>query len=319
MSAKTYLSIVGMVAIAVSSAVYLDRIGLETGVLDDVKSASMPLPDSNGLVVGSRVLLRGVPVGHITAVHSDVDKVAIEWNYDREYEIPVESRYRVDNLSALGESYLAVSPVRSSGPYLADDAAVPAADVVVPTTFKELSERLTKMLEQVEPQRVREIFRTIDVALPEDSWVLADLSRAGELLASELTNESGNLTTLLTKIQPLLQQTGSVPGDLAAAAPNLPAFGSGFRDVLGGVYFAASFGPLKDGIEVGAAPLIDQLQAFLDKTSGDLQTLGVDLLPGVRAGAAAMSTVNVGQVLDAALASTASGDAITVHLRPPGR
>jgi hypothetical protein len=32
-----------------------------------------------------------------------------------------------------------------------------------------------------------------------------------------------------------------------------------------------------------------------------------------------MSTVDVGRLLDNALASTGSGDAITVHLRPPGR
>ncbi|WP_067680045.1 MlaD family protein [Nocardia miyunensis] len=318
MSLKTIASVAGMAALAVSSFVYLNHIGLDTGLLQHVRTASMSVPDTNGLVVGSRVLLRGVAIGHVTGIDPTPDQVKIAWNYDDGYRIPSESSFRVDNLSALGEAYLAVLPATESGPYLTNGAAVPAAHVVVPTTFQELSARLTRMLEQIEPDRVREIFRTVDVALPDDSYVLNDLSRAGQLLAQTLTRRSDNLTQLLTKLQPLLEGTGTVPADLAGATPQLAQFGSGFNDVLGGIDFAASFGPLT-GIRDGAAPLIDQLQAFLDKSSEDLHTLGVDLLPGVRAGAASMSTVDVGRLLDNAIASTSSGDAITVHLRPPGR
>ncbi|WP_036511508.1 MlaD family protein [Nocardia aobensis] len=318
MNLKTVASVAGMAVIAASSFVYLDHIGLETGAFRHIRTAGMSVPDTNGLVVGSRVLLRGVAIGHVTAVTPSADHAEISWNYDDGYRIPVDSRFRVDNLSALGEAYLAVQPTTERGPYLGDGAKVPTAHVVVPTTFQELSARLTRMLEQVEPERIREIFQTVDVALPEDPWVLNDLSRAGELLAKTLTQRSGDLTQLLTALQPLLQSTDTVPADLAGATPKLAEFGSGFTDVLGGVHFAASFGPLTS-IEDGAAPLIDALQSFLDKSSGDLHTLGVDLLPGVRAGAAAMSTVDLGRFLDNALASTESGDAVTVHIRPAGR
>ncbi|MET7773185.1 MlaD family protein [Nocardia sp. NPDC005366] len=315
----TPLSILGMVALATSSLLYLDRLGLDYDALAEVRTANLSIPDTNGLVVGSRVLLRGVEIGHITRVHSSAAGIDVEWNYDRGYRIPADSRFRVDNLSALGETYLAVLPAAAAGPYLADEAVIPADRVVVPTTFKELSERLTTLLEQVEPERIREIFATIDVALPDDPWVLGDLSRAGELLAGTLTQQSANLTTVLSSIQPILRNTGTVPGDLVGATPLLADFGSGFRELLAGIYFAASFGPLKDGIEFGAGPLIDQLQAFLDDTAADLHTLGVDLLPGVQAGTAAMATVNIGRLLDNAIAATASGDAVTVRIRPPDR
>ncbi|MEV5651939.1 MlaD family protein [Nocardia sp. NPDC052254] len=318
MNLKVVASIAGMAVIAGSSFAYLNHIGLDTGALRHVHTAAMSVPDTNGLVVGSRVLLRGVAIGHVTGVAATAGHADISWNYEQGYRIPADSRFRVDNLSALGEAYLSVLPATATGPYLTDRARIPAARVVVPTTFQELSARLTRMLEQVEPDRIREIFSTIDVALPDDPWVLDDLSRAGALLARTLTARSGDLTQLLTALQPLLQASGTVPGDLAGATPRLAAFGSGFTDVLGGVHFAASFGPLTS-IEDGAAPLIDQLQQFLDKSSGDLQTLGVDLLPGVRACAAAMSTVDIGRFLDNALTATASGDAVTVHIRPPGR
>ncbi|WP_109529494.1 MULTISPECIES: MlaD family protein [Nocardia] len=319
MNLKTPLSVLGMVALAVSSLLYLDSLGLEHDAFADVKTASLSIPDTNGLVVGSRVLIRGVAIGHVTRVHSSAAGIDVEWSYDSDYRIPTDSRFRVDNLSALGETYLAVIPTVAAGPYLAEDAVIPADRVVVPTTFKELSQRLTTLLEQIEPERIREIFATVDLALPDDPWVLGDLSRAGELLAGTLTRQSANLTTLLSSIQPILLRTGTVPGDLAGATPILGDFGSGFSDVLAGIHFAASFGPLKDGIEFGAGPLLDQLQAFLHDTSADLHTLGVDLLPGIRAGTAAMATVNVGQLLDTAIAATSSGDAVTVRVGPPGR
>ncbi|WP_280426647.1 MlaD family protein [Nocardia carnea] len=318
MNLRTPLSVLGMTALAASSLLYLDHLGLEHRVFADVQTATMRIPDTNGLVAGSRVLLRGVAVGHVTAVHASADGIELEWNYDSDYRIPADSRFRVDNLSALGETYLSVNPASSAGPYLADGAVVPADQVAVPTTFKELSQRLTELLEQVEPERIRKIFATVDVALPEDPWVLGQLNRAGELLAGTLIQRSGSLTTLLETIQQILRNTGTVPGDLAGATPGLPAFGSGFRDMLAGIHFAASFGPLKDGIEFGAGPLIDQLQAFLDENSADLFTLGSELLPGVEAGAAALATADIGRVLDNALASTATGDAVTVRIGPPG-
>lgn len=318
MNLKTPLSVGGILAIAAASFAYLSHVGLHTGAFHQVRTASMSVTDTNGLVVGSRVLLRGVAVGRVTAIRPAADNVEVSWNYDSGYRIPVASRFRLDDLSALGEAYLSVVPATESGPYLADGAVIPDSDITVPTTFQELSARLTRMLEQIQPEQVREIFRTIDVALPDDPAVLGDLSYAGTLLANTLTHQSDKLTELLTVLQPLLRASGSVPGDLAGATPLLVDFGSGFQNVLGGVYFAASFGPLTS-IKDGAAPLIDQLQHFLDTTSGDLNTLGVALLPGVRAGAAAMRTVDLGTVLDNALASTASGDAITIHVRPPGR
>ncbi|WP_040801067.1 MlaD family protein, partial [Nocardia higoensis] len=242
MNLKTPLSVLGMVAIAASSLVYLGRIGLEHDAFGEVRTASMVIPETNGLVAGSRVLVRGVAVGHVTAVHASAAGITVDWNYDGETGIPADSRYRVDNLSALGEAYLSVLPQTSTGPYLEDGAEIPAEKVSVPTTFDELSQRLTTMLEQVEPEQIRAIFATVDVALPEDPWVLGDLSRAGELLAGTLLQQSGNLTDLFNAVQPVLRQTGTVPGDLAAAAPLLTDFGEGFRGTLAGIYFAASFG-----------------------------------------------------------------------------
>ncbi|MBC2639487.1 MULTISPECIES: MlaD family protein [unclassified Rhodococcus (in: high G+C Gram-positive bacteria)] len=319
MTVKTQLSIVGMVVIAVLSFLYMGRAGLHVSRFDDVRTATLDVPDTNGLVVGSRVLLRGVAIGHISDMTTSADHIEVAWNYENGRSIPADSAFRVDNLSALGEPYLAVLPSSNAGPYLEDGATVPASQVVVPTTFKELSERLTRLLEQVDPERVQSIFDTIDVALPDDFAVLNNLNRAGELLAATLSQQSDTLTTLFDTLQPLLMDSATVPEGFRGTTPIVAEFGSGFHDVLGGIRFATEKGPLRDGIANGASPFIGELQTFLDHTAPDLQVIGVNLLPSVQAGAAAMRTVDVGRLLDNVMAATTSGDALTVHLSPSGR
>ncbi|MVU80774.1 MCE family protein [Nocardia sp. ET3-3] len=319
MISRTKISVLAMAGMAAASFFYMDRLGLQTAPLEHVKTASLNVPDTNGLVVGSRVLMRGIPIGHITGVGSSADGVKVSWDYDKSYQIPATSTFRLDNLSALGESYLAILPTTESGPYLGDHAAIEQAQVSVPTSFQELSKRFTLMLRQVDPDRVREIFETMNIALPDDAQVLGNLNHAGELLASAVTNQADNLTKFFNAMQPLLLMSSSVPGDLAGTTPTILPFGTEFGDLFNHFYWGVNFGPLPVGIQDGAGPLLDQLQAFLDKTAKDLNILGVDLLPGVRAGAAAMQTVPIPQLLDSALAATDSGDSVTVHVRTPGR
>lgn len=316
---KTRISVVAMACLAAGSITYMNHAGLQTGAFESVKTATMDIPDTNGLLVGSRVLLRGVAIGTITAVRSSADQVEVSMKYQRGYRIPVDSMFRVDDLSALGEAYLAILPRGTQGPYLPDHADIPHTHVVVPTTFQELSARLTRMLEQVDPNHIKDIFDTMDVALPDDVQVIGNLNNAGQLLATAITQQAGNLTKLFDAMQPLLLKSATVPGDLAGATPDIAKFAREFSDMIDGMHFAVDKGPLLGGIKYGAGPFIDQLQGFLDKTAGDLHVLGRDLLPGVQAGAAAMRTVPVSQLLDNALAATASGDAVTIHVRAPGR
>ncbi|QTJ70733.1 MCE family protein (plasmid) [Rhodococcus sp. ZPP] len=315
----TRASFAGMAALAIASFLYMGHLGLETGVLENRRTANMTVSDTNGLVVGSRVLLRGVPIGQVTDISSAADHVSIVIDYDRGYQIPIDSRFRVDNLSALGEAYVGVLPAAESGPYLGDRAMIDPAHVIVPTTFNELSARLTRMLEQIEPDKIQRIFEELNIALPDDTRVLVNLNHAGELLATMFTNQSGDLTKLFNTMQPLLLQSATVPGDLVGTTPNLTHLGSSLTDLVNNVEFSRSETPLTAGARDGVIPFLGGLQGFLDNNSSDLQNLGVDLLPGVRAGATALSTVNVSQLLDNALASTDSDGSVTVHVKMPGK
>jgi virulence factor Mce-like protein len=274
----------------------------------------LTVPDTNGILVGSRVLLRGVPIGKVTAIEPTAGAVELAVRYTASDPIPVNSWFRVDNLSALGESYISVLPDTAAGPYLSDGAQIAADRVAVPTTFKELSARLAHLLRQVDPDQVQQIFHTLDIGLPEDVQVVGDLNRAGTLLAAEFTEQTDTLVTLLSTLQPLLMRTGEVPASLAATSPQLPGFGTGFQELLNSVRDAMHRGPLLDGIRDGASPLFGELQKFLDITAADLEIIGVNLLPAAQSGGAALRTVDLGGLLGRVLAATDPAGAVTVHI-----
>jgi virulence factor Mce-like protein len=319
MNVRTGISMAGMLAIAIASFIYMNALGLQVKLFENLRTATMGVPDTNGLVVGSRVLLRGVPIGAVTAVVPSAGGVKVDWQYDRSYDIPVDATFRLDNLSALGEAYVAVLPHSDTGPYLEDDAEIAADRVTVPTTVKELSARLTRLLEQAEPEKLQQIFHELDTALPQGTQVLQDLSRAGALLATMLIDNTEDMTGLLNNAQSLLLDSSWLAPGLSDTTTDIARFGTGLGGFLNAAADTSVIAPLPDGIALGTGPFLAELQRFLDKAAPDIHILAVDTLPAVRAGAASIRTIDIGHLLDTALASTATGDSITLRVDLQGK
>ncbi|MCR5978388.1 MCE family protein [Gordonia jinghuaiqii] len=319
MITKNRLSVLAMVILAVVSVAYIVQVGLHVGTPAH-RNATVAVPDTNGILVGSRVLARGIEVGRVTDIRPTAAGAELDFEYDDSLSIPVDSTFRVDSLSALGEAYIAVLPHKSSGPYLSDGALVDSNNVESSTTFKELSERLTVALRQIGPQKVQRIFRELDTGLPEGGEVVADLNRAGSILAAELTQQRDAFVTLLATLQPLLIRSGPIPQQLRETSPLLDGFGHAVVEILVGARDVTVLGgPLFTGIRDGASPFLNELQAFLDTNSANLNTIGVNLLPAARAGAASLKSVDLGRLLNNFVAATHPEGAVTVHVPIGGR
>ncbi|GAA4675608.1 MlaD family protein [Gordonia humi] len=313
MITKTRVSVLAMLAIMVVSILYIFHVGLHIKTLS-AKHANVTVQDTNGILVGSRVLLRGIEIGHVTGISQTPQGAKIAWDYHDSNRIPVDSDFRVDNLSALGEAYLAVLPARDGGPYLSDGANVDGSRVREASTFKDLSQQVTEVLTQVDPSQVKNVFHQLDVGLPDDFEVLGDLNRVGRLLTNEMVRNEDSLRTLLATMQPLLMRSERLPGDLAGITPQIRDFGKMFAYMQDGVKDAIDWsGPMYTGITEGAKPLVALLQKFLDVNSSDLKVIGDNLLPVTSAGAASMRTIDAGKLFDAILAATNKG-AVTVRI-----
>lgn len=318
MITKTRVSVLAMLVILVLSLLYIFNSGLHIFTIS-ARNASIIVQDTNGILVGSRVLMRGVELGYVTEISQTRGGARVAWEYPDSEKIPVASNYRVDNLSALGEAYIAVLPTTASGPYLKDNATIDGDLVRKSATFKDLSEQVTKALDQVDPEEVKSIFHQLDAGLPDDTEVLGDLNKVGNLLTTEILKNQDSLRTLLSTMQPLLMRSERLPGDLKGMTPNIRDFGKMFAYLEDGVKDAIDWsGPMYTGISEGAYPLVSMLQKFLDQSSGDIKIIGDNLLPVTEAGAASMRTVNAGNVLDALISATNDG-ALTVRIPSGGR
>lgn len=326
---RTMLSIVALIALVVVALTYLGSVGLSVTDNRNVRNASMSIPETNGLVVGSRVLFRGVAIGKITGIEPSVSGVEVKWNYKKNYQIPVNSSYRVDNLSALGETYIGITPRDDDASTMKDGAVLTASSVTVPTTIDELAARFTRLLEQVNAKRVRGIIDEINTGLVEDQQVLTNIANASALLESTIMATRGSLTDLLDRFQPLLQRGSEVSPSLAASGDPVARFADGLALFLteGGKKAGSGSPDGKDGFIVAthapdslnnqAKPLLEHVQTFLDRASPDLKILGDAALPAVSAAAEKLRTVDLSNLMKTALATAGDGNGLVVKVGGP--
>ena len=320
---RTGLSVLAMLALMAVSILYLGSVGLSVTDNHGVRTANLELRETNGLVVGSRVLYRGVPVGKVTKVEPSVTGVAVEWNYKEKYTIPANSGFRVDNLSALGETYLGITPRGAGGPELSDGVRLAASSVEVPTTIDELSARFTRLLEQVNEKKVRTIIDEANTGLVPDRELLGDIANASALLEATIITTRGSLTELLDRFQPLLIKGAEVSDAMAAAGKPFAGFADGLalfvteggksrptsRDGKDG-FIVSTYAP--DSLNNQAGPLLTNIQRFLDRPAPDLKILGEAVSPAVTASAATLRTVDLGDLMRTALATAGDGNGLVV-------
>ena len=151
----------------------------------------MDVPDVNGLVADSNVLLRGVPVGKVTRTSTSVNAASIDFYIEGHYKVPVDTEVHLQNLSALGESYIELRPRSDEGPILRDNQRIATESVVQPPSISELATSVVRILHQLDPDALARIIAESDAALPDPVAVLPNLSRAATLFNNMLNGMNG--------------------------------------------------------------------------------------------------------------------------------
>lgn len=320
---RTGASILALILLVVAALAYLGSVGLSVTDNHNVRTASITMPQTNGLVVGSRVLFRGVAIGKITGVTPSVTGVDVTWNYKNDFRIPVNSVFRVDNLSALGETYLGIIPRAGGGPKLQNGVSLAASLVMVPTTIDELSARMTRLLEQINAKRVRSIVDEINTALPADQELLSSIAKAGALLESTIVATSGTFEQMLARFQPLLIQGSALGPSLAASGEPVRRFSvelskflvegsdTKYSDPRGG-FVVATDSPYK--LDTIGKSFLEKVQRFVDRSAPDLKVLGDAALPAVTSATDRLQTVDLSDLMKTALATAGTGNGLVVRI-----
>lgn len=308
----TFMAFGSMVAVALW---YIGSLGVRIGPPSDRVNISMEVADINSLVVDSNVLLRGIPVGKVTDIESSVHGATIDFYIDGRYRVPVDSDVQLENLSALGESYIGLVPQGQDGPMFHDGQRVATERITQPASISELATSVVRVLNQADPHALKRLVGEVDTALPDPVSVLPNMARASVLLRNVVADMNGRGRALLDNFQTLLQNAGWLGPLLADLAPGVQAVGNGF-----GLSLAAY-----ETIESQGAPQIfskfntflDRIQKLLDDNGGDLKVVGEEMLPHLKGIAGSLMNFDTGQILTNILASLPEDGAVTLHVAVP--
>ncbi|MBB4852896.1 virulence factor Mce-like protein [Mycobacteroides chelonae] len=312
---RNAISICALLALLVLSAVLIGQQGVPwTTSSDGLQRVTLQVRDSAGLVPRSRVLLRGVPIGKVTEVNADARGVVVEFEYPQAVRVPVNSEFRIENLSALGETYLSIKPAAEGGTALVGGQRLNAEPSTVAGTIGEAAVALTQLLGGLNPELVRGIVDELNFALSNDSAapVLGNASRNFRTLVAARKDD---LYDVLALTQNLLDKRDVIAPSLTDFKRVAPNFFDNMQTVVeGAIVLLYESGKYPDDIKNGAGQVLGRLRQFVTDIGPDLYNLTEPLLPPLQATAAALTTFDTSRLLDSAIDSVSTPGAFTVRV-----
>lgn len=307
----SYLTFAAIIALVLA---YFGTLGLRVSPPSNRINLSMDVPDVNGLVAGSNVLLRGAPVGKVVNTTTSIQAASIDFYIEGEYPIPVDTEVQLQNLSALGESYIHLMPRSEGGPMLKDNQRISTESVVQPPSISELATSVVRVLDQMDPDALARIIGESDAALPDPVDVLPNLSRASTVFNNMLNGLDGQGRELLSNFQTLIRNSEWVNPHLTSLTPDVVYIGVAGQDYLKHLPILFS----RDNPEEikNLNNLVARIQTLLDERGGDLKVLGEAFQPKLNTIAGTLMNFDSGQILDRFLQQVPADGMITLRVRP---
>lgn len=131
-----------VIAIAVAIAAVLSTGACVPGAGQGSMTVTAYFPDSAGLFEGNDVGILGVPVGTITDIVPDGNRVKVTMELDRDQPVPADAGAVVVARSVATDRYVELTPVYKKGPTLADGAVIEQERTRTPVDFDEVLEAL---------------------------------------------------------------------------------------------------------------------------------------------------------------------------------
>jgi phospholipid/cholesterol/gamma-HCH transport system substrate-binding protein len=313
LSAVTFTVFVAMISVFVG---YIASLGVRVNPPENRTGLSLDVADINNIAVNSNVLLRGVPVGKVTRIDNSVATATIHFYVDGRYRIPADSEVRLENLSALGESYIELLPRSSGGPPVRDGHRF--TRVNQPPSISELGASVVRVLNQLDPHQLGRVVGEADVGLPDPGRVLPNLSRTSLLLRNTTAGFKGRGRELLDNFQVLLQNASFVGPALAGAEPSVrdlgPVTNAAWDSILPEPGLHLVF---EDPTQLTA--LVTRIQKLLDDRGADLRVLGAATSANFKLITNALRNFDSSQILANLLATVPEDGAIELHVPIPQR
>jgi phospholipid/cholesterol/gamma-HCH transport system substrate-binding protein len=314
---KSMISFVVFLGMVIAFVGYVASLGVRIAPPARRANLSMDVSDISNLEVESNVLLRGVPVGKVSRIDATTSNATIHFYIDDKYRVPADSVVRLENLSALGESYIELEPRNSGGPVFQDGQRVAPESVKPPGSISELGVSVVRMLNQLDPNQLKRVIGEADAGLPDPYSVLPNLQRASLLLRNTTADLNGQGKKVLENSQSLLENAGFVGPALADTTPAAQDLGPELQMEWNNAMTIPTREPGASVYVLGK--LVQRIQKLLDDRAPDIRVLTEPLTANIKAIAAALTTIDPSQVLANLLAAVPEDGVINLHVTIPER
>ena len=312
-SVATFAVFLAMITVFVG---YIASLGIRIAPPAKRTALSLDVADINNIVVDANVLLRGVPVGKVTGIDTSVATATIHFYIDGQYQVPVDSEVRLENLSALGESYIELEPRSGGGPVFRDGQRIAQDSGKQPSSISELGTSVVRVLNQLDPHQLSRVVSEADAGLPDPGFVLPNLTRASLLLRNTTADFKGQGREMLDNFQVLLQHAGFVGPALAGGSPSVRDLGPLLHILWNDAWGHAGLGLIPPDV-MKLSALIQRIQKFLDDRGIDLSVLGEATSANAKLIANALKNFDSSQILANLLATVPEDGAVDLHVAIP--
>ena len=232
-----------------------------------------------GLYPGSDVRVLGIPIGNVTDVVPEGNKVRVDMVVDDDYDIPAEADAVVLAPSLVSDRYVQFSPVYDGGAKMKDGAKVPLERTATPVELDQVYGALDQLSAALGPNGANK------------NGALSDLVDVG---AANLKGNGDQLNRTLTGFSQAIETLSDHRDDLFSSLDNLQAFTSALASI------DAQVGQFNDNMAAVADQLAQERQDLAAAVSLLNKALA-DVAGFVRTNSTLLTT-NVNRLADVTLA-----------------
>lgn len=162
-----------------------------------------------GIYVGDDVTVRGVPVGKITSIQPEADRVKVELHIDTDVHIPAGVNAAVVAKSLVSVRSVALGPVTPAGAALADGAVIPESRTAIPVEWDDIKSQLVTLTTALGPNGANSHGATSDLV---------------HAAAGLLRGQGRTLNQTIGDVSAAMRTLSDNGGDLFATVRNLDVF-----------------------------------------------------------------------------------------------
>ncbi len=310
-----WLSLGAIAAVFVLGASYLF---LGVAQIDPFRrhiTVMMVLDDAAGLLPGSPVLVRGIEVGEVSAVDVAPGGVQVMLALDEAEQVPAQSSVRVENLSALGETYVDFRPSTTDGPYLIDGQLVSSELIDASMSIPMVARSVTGLLNELDPTVLASLTNTLDESLAGTGSVTPKLQRSAELLSATLLTRLPEIRQLSVDLQAMGGNMSWLEPSARASSPLWTLFAQRFSEIVDSLARVSKAGdaPRMYVEGDGLIPQLERVTDWVEREGPTLAAIAPVLQPLVSGG---LQPIDLSALITQALGAVDEDGAVRVEVNP---